>query len=129
VVGVVEHVHNHSLTKEVRGEIYSPFDQNKRDFYPQTVVVRTSGPPLSLVPIVRAALREQDRSLAMDKVQPMTDYVEREIAPANFTAVLAVIFVYSRCCSRPLAFRGAELSGFAPPPGNGYTNGCWRYQT
>lgn len=92
VVGVVEHVHNHSLTQEIRAQIYSPFEQNRRDGYPQTFVARTSGPPLSVVPAVRAALRDKDRRLAADKVQAMSDYVEREIAPASFTAALAVIF-------------------------------------
>src|SRR6185436_78385 len=48
VVGVVEHVSNHSLTKEVRGQIYSPFAQNFRGGYPQTFVLRSNLPSLSL---------------------------------------------------------------------------------
>jgi len=92
VVGVVEHVHNHSITKEVRGEIYSPFEQNQRGGYPQTFVLRTSLPPLSLVPAIRAQLRERNPNAAMDKVQLMTEYVNREIAPAGFTAALAAMF-------------------------------------
>jgi putative ABC transport system permease protein len=92
VVGVVEHVRDHSLTKEVRGEIYSPFEQNLRGGYPQTFVLRTSVPPLSLVQPIRGLLRARGADLAMDKVRPMTDYVAREIAPAGFTAVLASIF-------------------------------------
>jgi len=92
VVGVVEHVRNHSLTREVRPEIYSPFDQNTRGGYPQTFVLRTAVPPLSLVPAVRTALRERNPNVAIDKVRAMTDYLDREIAPAGFTAVLATIF-------------------------------------
>ena len=30
VVGVVEHLYNHSLTKQVRGQIYMPFEQSPR---------------------------------------------------------------------------------------------------
>jgi ABC-type antimicrobial peptide transport system permease subunit len=30
--------------------------------------------------------------MAMDKVRPMTEYVDREIAPAGFIAVLAAVF-------------------------------------
>jgi len=37
-------------------------------------------------------LHRRDPGLAMAKIRPMTDYVEREIAPAGFTAVLAGIF-------------------------------------
>jgi predicted permease len=92
VVGVVEHVHSHSLIKEVRPQIYSPFAQNTRGGFPQTFVLRTNVPPQSLVSAVRTALRERNPQLAMDKVQPMTAYVDREIAPAGFIAVLAAIF-------------------------------------
>jgi predicted permease len=92
VVGVVEHVRNHSLTQQVRAEIYSPFDQNTREGFPQTFVLRTEVPPLTLVPAVRAALRERNRNLSIDKVRAMSDYIDREISPAGFTAVLGAIF-------------------------------------
>jgi ABC-type antimicrobial peptide transport system permease subunit len=92
VVGVVEHVRNHSITKEVRGEIYSPFEQNTRGGYPQTFVLRTSVEPLSLVPAIRALLKQQNPDLAMDKIRPMVEYINREIAPVGFTAMLAAIF-------------------------------------
>lgn len=91
VIGVLEHVQTHSLIQKIRGQIYSPFEQNTRDGYPQTFVLRTSVPPLSLVPAVRALL-PRDQPVAMDKVQPMTGYIDREIAPAGFTAVLGAIF-------------------------------------
>ena len=92
VVGVVEHVHSHSLIREVRPQIYSPFAQNFRDYFPQTFVLRTTVPPDALLGAVRMALRERDPQLAMDKVQSMTAYVDREVAPASFVAVLAAIF-------------------------------------
>jgi predicted lysophospholipase L1 biosynthesis ABC-type transport system permease subunit len=90
VVGVVEHVRNHSLTRQVRGEIYIPFEQSPRS--PLTYVLRTSVDPLSLVPAIRALLHRHNPDLALAKVRPMTDYVASEIAPASFTAVLAGIF-------------------------------------
>lgn len=92
VVGVVEHVSDHSLTKEVRGQIYSPFAQNLRGGFPQTFVLRTAVAPMSLVPVIRRLLQQHTPPLAMDKVRPMTEYLDREIAPASFTAVLARIF-------------------------------------
>ena len=90
VVGVVEHVHNHSLTEKVRGQIYMPFAQSPRS--PLTYVVRARVPPLSLAPSIRRLLHARDRNAAIAKVRPMTEYVEREIAPTSFTAVLAAIF-------------------------------------
>jgi putative ABC transport system permease protein len=41
---------------------------------------------------VRAAIRIRNPNLAIDKVRAMTDYLDREIAPAGFTAILAMIF-------------------------------------
>lgn len=90
VVGVVEHVRNHSLTKELRGEIYIPFEQSPRS--PLSWVVRTRVDTISLVPTIRGMLRQRDPNLALAKVRPMTEYVAREIAPASFTAVLAAVF-------------------------------------
>jgi len=90
VVGVVEHVRNHSLTQELRGEIYIPYEQSPRS--PLTFVLETRVEPLSLVPAIRGILRRHDPNLAMAKVRPMTEYVAREIAPAGFTAVLAATF-------------------------------------
>jgi len=90
VVGVVEHVRNHSLTRQVRPEIYIPFEQSPRS--PLTYVLRTSVEPVSLVPAIRTLLRRHDPNLALAKVQPMTDYIARELAPAGFTAILAAIF-------------------------------------
>ena len=90
VVGVVEHLHNHSLTKQVRGQVYMPFEQSPRS--PLTFVVRSQVPPLSLVPAIRAKLRERSKIAAIAKVRLMTEYVAREVSPASFTAVLAAIF-------------------------------------
>jgi ABC-type antimicrobial peptide transport system permease subunit len=90
VVGVVEHVRNHSLTRQVREQIYIPFEQSPRS--PLTFVLRTSVEPLSLVPAIRDMLRRRAPNIAMAKVRPMTAYVSRDIAPAGFVAVLAGIF-------------------------------------
>jgi predicted permease len=90
VVGVVEHVRNHSMTRQVRGVIYMPYDQSPRS--PLTFVVRTQTPPLSLAPAIRRLLKEQAPGRAMGKVEAMTTRVARDIAPAGFTAVLAAVF-------------------------------------
>ncbi|MGA2741945.1 MAG: ABC transporter permease [Bryobacteraceae bacterium] len=90
VVGVVEHLHNHSLTKQVRGQIYMPFAQSPRR--PLTFVVRAGVDPLSLVPAIRKMLHDRSKTAAMAKVRPMTGYVSREISPVSFTAMLAAVF-------------------------------------
>ena len=90
VVGVVAHVYNHSLTKTVRGQIYLPYEQSPRN--PLTFVLRTSLPPLSLVPAIRRMLHNTNKFAAMAKVRPMSEYVAREISPSSFIAVLSAVF-------------------------------------
>ena len=90
VVGVVEHVRNHSLSQERRGEIYIPFEQSPREHL--SFAVRTNIEPLALADTIRQELRKRDAGLALSKLRPMTTYVERATARARFTAVLAGAF-------------------------------------
>jgi putative ABC transport system permease protein len=90
VVGVVEHVQNHSLVQKLRPDIYIPFEQSPRNHL--AFAVRTRVDPLSLAPVIRQELQKRDRDLAMSKVRPMAAYVEQAKAPVSFTAVLAGIF-------------------------------------
>jgi putative ABC transport system permease protein len=90
VVGVVEHVRNHSLSKQLRPEIYFPYEQSPRS--PLAFAVRLTGDPLALAPAIRKELARRNPDLAISNVQAMTGYVESARAPANFTAVLAAIF-------------------------------------
>ena len=90
VVGVVEHVRNHSMTEDVRGVLYLPVMQSPRS--PLTFVARTPLDPLSLVPAVRAKLKARDSARALGELRPMAGYVEQSVAPAGFTAALAGIF-------------------------------------
>jgi predicted permease len=90
VVGVVEHVRNHSMTEDVRGVLYRPVMQSPRS--PLTFVAKTPLDPLSLVPAIRAKLKARDSARALGKIRPMAGYVEQAVAPAGFTALLAGIF-------------------------------------
>jgi putative ABC transport system permease protein len=90
VVGVVEHLHNHSLATTPRGEVYLPFAQSPREHV--AVVIRTAVSPLSLVSSVRKVTSAMNPQLGLGKVQPMTFYVDRALAAARFTAWLAGVF-------------------------------------
>jgi len=90
IVGVVEQVRSHSMTKQVRGEIFMPYEQTPRS--PVMFVVRTQTEPLSLAPAIRRVMKDAAPHYAMGKVQAMTSSVARDIAPAGFTAVLAAVF-------------------------------------
>jgi|CZKS01.1.fsa_nt_gi putative ABC transport system permease protein len=90
VVGVVEHVHNHSLSKRLRAEVYIPFTQTPREH--MTFAVRTRMDPSALAGTIRQELQKRDKDLALSKLRPMTTYLEHASAPVRFTAVLAGIF-------------------------------------
>ncbi len=90
VVGVVAHIHNHSLSKRLRPEVYIPYTQTAREHL--SFAVRTRMDPTALAATIRQELSKRDKDLAISKIRLMTTYVERATAPARFTAVLAGIF-------------------------------------
>ena len=90
VVGVVEHVRNHSLSQEVRPEVYVAWEQSPRS--PLGFAVRSTGDLMALAPAVRKELARRNPTLAISNVRAMTEYVESARAPASFTALLAAIF-------------------------------------
>ncbi|HLK69885.1 MAG TPA: ABC transporter permease [Bryobacteraceae bacterium] len=90
VVGVVEHVRNHSLSEQVRPEVYFAFAQSPRS--PLNFAVRLPGDPLALVPAIRKELARRNPNMAISNVRGMEAYVESARGPASFTAVLAAIF-------------------------------------
>jgi predicted permease len=55
-------------------------------------VLRTAGDPASLIPAMRAAVREIDPLLAVAEVQPMTDYVTKAKGPTMFALTLIGVF-------------------------------------
>ena len=90
VVGVVDSIRHHSLSKELRGQVYIPYPQSSRTHL--SYVARTGGDPLLLADKVRREVRALDKDLAVSKLRPMSFYFERAAAPATFTAVLAAVF-------------------------------------
>ena len=90
VVGVIEHLHNQSLSRKTRPQIYIPFEQSPRNHL--SYAVRSKVDPLSLVPVLRRELRAQDKDLAIAKIRPMSVYMTQAKAPATFIAVMAGVF-------------------------------------
>ena len=90
VVGVVQHLRHHSLSQELRGQIYLPFPQSTREHL--SYAVRTKGDPLALIETIRRELAAMNKNMALSKVHPMEDYVNKDLASANFIAVLSGLF-------------------------------------
>jgi predicted permease len=90
VVGVAEHVRNHSLAQKLRGQIYLPYPQSARPHLSYALL--TSTDPAALVAPLRHALAQQDPEMALAKVRPMQDFVQANLSASRFTAVLAAVF-------------------------------------
>jgi putative ABC transport system permease protein len=79
VIGVVEHVRIHDLTRAVRPQVYRPLGGVGR----LDVVVRTSGDPAAIAPLVDSTIKGLDPDLPLDRVRPMRALVADALAPVR----------------------------------------------
>jgi putative ABC transport system permease protein len=86
VVGVVGDVRYAGPDVAPRAMLYWDHRQT-RPFNEMTLVIRTAGPPLGLVPTVRTAVHEMDPELPLYNVRSMTDLFSDALARARFTTV------------------------------------------
>jgi predicted permease len=96
VVGVVPHVVTIAVASPERPpQLYFPMLSHTTDGTPvphgAMYVVRTSTPPLDLVPVVRAALAELDPDLPIGRITTLEDMLRRSRASMAFTMVLIAI--------------------------------------
>jgi putative ABC transport system permease protein len=54
--------------------------------------IRTNGDPTRLIPEVRRVISEINSQIAIGDVKPMSDYVDRAMAPTRFSLVLIAVF-------------------------------------
>ena len=90
VIGVVRHLTQERLTSQARGQIYIPYRRSARPHL--SFVVHGAGDPLALAGPVRSVVAALDSELAIAKLRPLGDYLERAARPARFTMVLASLF-------------------------------------
>ena len=89
VVGVVRHLQSHSLTDQVRGQIYLLYPRAVRAH--MALTVRSNIDPQSLVGLIRREVAKLDKDMPVYGILPMRDYVEKARRPARFTSTLAGI--------------------------------------
>lgn len=90
VVGVVGHLRHDGLDRDPRPQVYRPYQQRTQDR--MAMVVRTTADPSSLVPAVRAAIRDVDADQPIYDVRPMTGVVQRTLHADWLNAVLMEAF-------------------------------------
>jgi predicted permease len=91
VIGVVGDVRHQSLEKDSGLEMYLPIAQTP-DYQALTMVVRSRLPAESLVPGIRAALRELDASMPTGDYQTLDSVVDRAVSPRRFILVVLGTF-------------------------------------
>jgi putative ABC transport system permease protein len=89
VVGVVEHMRQHDLTRDVLHQIYYPIGQGTPAV--MTVVVEGAIDPASLAAPVRRTVQEMDPDLPVSRLMPMADLVAEGMAQARFSFVLMTV--------------------------------------
>jgi len=89
VVGVVEHMRQHDLTRDVLHQIYYPIGQGTSAV--MTFVVETALDPASLVPAVRRTVESMDPDLPVSRLTPMSTYLSEGRAQARFSLVLMTV--------------------------------------
>jgi putative ABC transport system permease protein len=91
IVGVVRDVRYNSLDKEAGGQVYAPFDRNAGLSY-RTLVVRTDGDPLGLVPAVRGEIKAIDRDQPISSIHTMEEMIAKSASQRRFNLLLLAIF-------------------------------------
>jgi putative ABC transport system permease protein len=86
VVGVVKHLQYHSLTNQVRPQLYVPYATAVRAN--MSFTVRSSAAPSVLVPLIRQQMASLDKDLPVANIRLMNDYVSDARMEARFVAVL-----------------------------------------
>ena len=90
IVGVVGDEKLEGLAAENRVEILQPFAQAPE--HQLKLAVRTDGDPATLLPALRAALKDLDRDLPFLDVAPLDDLVAQATARERFLALLMATF-------------------------------------
>jgi predicted permease len=92
IVGVVGDVHQLRLDQAIDPTIYLPMkDSAGGAVRSMTVVLRTSGPPQSLITSVRAQIREMDAQLPITNVRTMETIVGASMSRTSFAALLLAL--------------------------------------
>jgi putative ABC transport system permease protein len=91
VVGVVGDVRRGALEEAPGPTVYFPNVQ-ATNFRVNNLLVRTTGDPAALVPVVRSIMRQVDPEQALVRIQTLEETLRRATAPRRFTLQLVGAF-------------------------------------
>ncbi len=90
VIGIVGDIHQHGIRRDVEVEMYRPFAQ-----WPtggMFAVIRTSGDPAALAPLVQRAIWDVDADAPLAQVRPMDEVFGQSVAGDRFVSLLIAAF-------------------------------------
>jgi putative ABC transport system permease protein len=90
IVGVVADSRRTGYESAVRPETYLPHTQGQDGA--MTIVLRTAGDPLAILPSVRAIVRDVDPAVALQAPRPLADLVGEMTASRRLNTMLLVVF-------------------------------------
>jgi putative ABC transport system permease protein len=90
VVGVVGAIHSQSLTDKERWDVYIP--HRERFFTAMRYVIRTSGDPAAVLPLVRSRVNAVDRGIAITALRRLDGMVAESIWRPRFFTILIAVF-------------------------------------
>jgi predicted permease len=104
VVGVVANVRAGQLDADPGPAIYQPHIQS-RNFFANSMLIRTDGDPNALVPAIRTIFKAVNREQPFRGVEPLQNRIDQAMAPRRFilrliglfsilTMILAIVGVY-----------------------------------
>jgi len=93
IVGVVKDSRTNDLRESPPRILYAPFEQGGEEFTRQSAFfVRTEGDERSVMPAIRAALKQLDRNLPIEKLTSMQAMLRDSIYTDRLMATLAIAF-------------------------------------
>jgi putative ABC transport system permease protein len=91
VVGVVGDVSDVGFSQPPAPTVYISFNQNNVAITPVSLVVRTNGDPLAVVPAVRAAVFSADPAQPIDSVTTLEQFLGDSLGPQRFRSLLLLV--------------------------------------
>ena len=89
IVGVVGNVREYGLARAAEDEMYLPTTQ--QGFF-SSIVVRTTADPMSIAPLVSAAVHSVDPQVAIDRINTIERLQQDSFASPRTTTILLAIF-------------------------------------
>jgi ABC-type antimicrobial peptide transport system permease subunit len=92
IVGVVGTVLKDGNDRQPQPEIYYAHGSRHRILGAVNVVVRASGEPAALAALLRKTMRDVDRTVVVERVDPLADQVSASMAQPRFATTVLVTF-------------------------------------